>query len=84
MSTILKKFIGAEQVGADQILLENNKNIEFLIPKTGALKTIEYITIFNNAKNIDESYEFINFIIHNDHKPDSISTFNKISKNIFS
>lgn len=62
--------------------LENNQNIEFLIPKTGALKTIEYITIFNNAKNIDESYEFINFIIHNDHKPDSISTFNKISKNI--
>lgn len=62
--------------------LENNKNIEFLIPKNGALKTIEYISIFNNAKNIDGCYEFINFIISNDHKPDSINIFNKISKNI--
>ena len=41
-------------------------NLQFILPYFGILKTVEYIALSKNVQHLNESYEFINFILDNE------------------
>ena len=50
-------------VGDAMVMMENNENLDFAIPKEGTNLFVDSMCIPKNAKNVEGAEEFINFIL---------------------